>query len=77
MLSDAEIIRRLRAIRFSPMPERFARRLPSINALHKATDISRVHLYRIIRNGQLGPKARALLSDALHVTDRIGEERGL
>lgn len=77
MLSDQEIVRRLRAIRLSPMPERFARRLPTINTVSQLSGLSRWWLYEIAKTGGgIGPKSRDRLSQALHVIGDDGKERG-
>jgi hypothetical protein len=66
MLSDQEILRRLRTIRFSSDTERNARRSPSLNAVITASGLGRTFVYRIIREGKgLGPRSRARLSEAL------------
>ena len=65
MLSDQEIIRRLRAIKFSPQGERYARRAPSLNAIVQASGVTRQQVYQVISGYGLGPKSRARLSRAL------------
>ena len=62
MLSDDEIVRRVRAIRFSSTRERNARRAPSINALAKKAGLSRKVVYEITNTGHLGSIARAKLN---------------
>jgi hypothetical protein len=62
MLSDAEIIRRLRTIRHSPSRERYARRAPSINGIAKAAGISREYLFRLLKGEPIGSPAREKLS---------------
>lgn len=70
MLSDQEIVRRLRAIRFIPAPERYARRAPSLNAVIKRSGLSKVQVYAIATTGTgIGPKSRAGLSRALTCSD--------
>ena len=66
MLSDAEIVRRLRAIRLSPASERYARRAPSMNGIAVAAGISREHVHAI-SNGtaRLARRSRECLSKAL------------
>lgn len=64
-MTDEEIFRRLRAIRFSPVTERNARRAPSINALAKQAGLSREVVYEVIRTSHLGRNARARLTSAL------------
>src|ERR1700690_386208 len=71
MLSDEEIIRRLRAIRMSPHLERSARRAPSLNGVIRASGISKDRVYRICRGeAGLGPKSRK----ALQVLEGYGKE---
>jgi hypothetical protein len=65
MLSDQDIIRQLRAIRYSSTRERNARRLPSVNALAKAAGLARPYLFEITNTGRLGTVARAKLTRAL------------
>jgi hypothetical protein len=62
MLSDQEIVRRLKAIRFSTRSERQARRAPSINAIAKQAGLARPYLFEIISTGRLGSTARAKLN---------------
>ena len=64
ILSDHEIIRRLRTVRHSSQDERNARRAPSINAIATRAGLTREAVYRIIRTGSLGTKSRAGLSFA-------------
>lgn len=65
MLSDQEILRRLRAVRFSPASERNARRAPSINALAKQADLARKTIYQIATTGCLTDNLRGRLTLAL------------
>ena len=66
MLSDAEIVRRLRAIRLSPASERYARRAPSMNGIAVAAGINRVHVHDIASGkARLGRRSRECLSRAL------------
>jgi hypothetical protein len=72
MLSDQEIVRRLRAIRHSPASLRNARKAPSINAIALRADLSRNAVYVVASTGRVGPNARPKLVAALtcHETDR-------
>jgi hypothetical protein len=65
MLSDAEIIRRLRIIRHSSTFERNARRAPSINGTANAAGVSREYLHQIINGKPIGRYARPKLSRVL------------
>lgn len=66
MLSDAEILRRLREIRHSSRTERYARRAVSMNAIAQSADLSRCHLHDIAAGRRpLGPISRHALSQAL------------
>ena len=65
MLSDAEIIRRLTIIRRSSRYERYARRIPPLNALAFAAGLSPRQLFRISNGRGLGPKSRSALSHAM------------
>lgn len=64
MLSDDEIMRRLRTIRHSPQALRNARQLPSINDLAKRAGLTRAALYAMLRAGSVG-KSAARLAHAL------------
>ena len=65
MLSDEEIVRRLRAIRLSPRIERYARRAPSMNALATASGLTREHSHKLTSGTKgLGPLSRERLSAA-------------
>ena len=74
-LSDAEIIRRLRAVRHSSRIKRNARRAPSINALADQAGLTRAMLYEILKTGRLGPKSRKGLTIAFQTCQVGGEER--
>lgn len=66
MLSDAEILRRLRIIRHSPQHLRNARKAPSINGLATAANLARCHLHDLEAGRRnLGPVSRTSLSQAL------------
>ena len=65
MLSDQEIIRRLKAIRFSSTRERNARRAPSINAIGRQAGLSRKVIYEVTNTGRLGSIARAKLAPVI------------
>ncbi len=65
MLSDDEIVRRLRVIRHSPTHYRNGHQAPSINALSALSSLSRKQIYRICQGEPLGPRSRAELSQAL------------
>jgi DNA-binding phage protein len=47
MLSDNEILRRLRAIRFSPRSERLARRATSMRGIALEAGIAREHIHKV------------------------------
>lgn len=71
MLSDQEIIRRLRAIKFSPTMDRYARRAPSLSAIIRAADLTKQQVYAIIAGREgLGPKSRSRLQQVLTSNDR-------
>ena len=66
MLSDAEIVRRLRAIRLSPASERYARRAPSMSGIAVAAGINRQHVHDIASGkARLARRSREGLSRAL------------
>ena len=65
MLSDAEIVRRLRAIRFSPTHLRNARRAPSMNGLATKAGLTREWLFQLTNGAPMGNKARSRLTMAL------------
>ena len=62
MLSDKEIIQRLKAVRYSSSSERYARRATSINGIAKAAGISREYLFRLLKGEPIGSPAREKLS---------------
>jgi len=65
MLSDAEIMRRLRAIRYSDRSERQARRIQSINGIAREAGMPRPYLFEIVSTGRLGSLSREKLSRVL------------
>ena len=75
MLSDAEIVRRLRAIRQTPASERYGRRSISINATAKAVGVSRMQVYRYIKGETIGRRVRQELSRFLACHDESGAGR--
>jgi hypothetical protein len=64
MLSDEEILRRLRAIRFSPTHLRNARKAPSMNGLATKVGLTREWLFRLTSGAPIGPETRSKLSAA-------------
>lgn len=69
-LSDEEILRRLRAIKMSPAPERSARRLPSLRRVILISGMVKGHLYQIIDGkAGIGPVSRARLTYAFRCLD--------
>jgi hypothetical protein len=75
LLPDAEIIRRVRVIRFSPARERNAGRLPSINRLAELAGMTRAGLYQIAQRGTVGQSSRRALTAAFNAcqcTDSVG-----
>ena len=67
MLSDDEILRRLKTIRHSPSFERNARRATSMNGIATASGLSREYLHRLANGSErLGPRAREALSRVLN-----------
>jgi hypothetical protein len=66
MLSDEEIIRRLKEVRHSSISDRVAGRSTSIAEIARCSGVTNMHIYCII-NGtyQIGPKSREGLSRAL------------
>jgi hypothetical protein len=73
MLSDQEIVRRLKALRYSPQGERYARRAPSLNAVTEASGLSQARIYQIIRQGTVGAYSRLKLNQAFSTLDRERE----
>jgi len=69
MLTDAEIVQRLRAIRFSPAQLRNARKAPSMNGLATKAGLTREWLFQITRGAPIGAKARSRLIAALTSED--------
>jgi hypothetical protein len=76
MLSDDEIVRRLREIRFSPSAHRNGRRAASINAAATVAGLSRMQVYRVIHGEPLGARARAGLSEFLTCHVITGQRSG-
>lgn len=66
MLSDTEIMRRLKAVRYSSRLERNARRAISMNGIATKAGISREYLHMIV-SGQrpLTARGRVILSQVL------------
>ena len=64
LLSDHEIIRRLRMIRYSSRHERQARRITSLRSIATASGIQIDYLYRV-------------LSGQRHLTDRLRQHLSL
>lgn len=69
LYSDQEIIRRLRAIRYSPAGERNAGRAPSMNAIVEASGLTVQRIYQIVREGHFGAVARLKLNQAFSAID--------
>ena len=76
MLSDDEIIRRVRSIRLSSAFERNARRLPSINGLATAAGLTPQTIFRISNGSPLSKHSRERLQQALTYNSegRFGRE---
>jgi hypothetical protein len=69
MLSDEEIVRRLRIIRHSPQADRYARRATSMNGIAQAADVAREYLYSIVNGEPFGQRTRLALSRILTCED--------
>jgi DNA-binding phage protein len=69
MLSDQEIVRRLKIIRFSPRAEREARRALSMNAIAKQTGLARDTLYAVSTTGRLAPLTKQRLASFFNVSE--------
>ena len=66
MLSDNEILRRLRAVRFSSQFERCARRATSLRGIAIESGLTREYLHLLSAGKRrLGERARVALSDTL------------
>jgi hypothetical protein len=66
MLTDDEILRRLRTIKATSHLDRCARLLPSINQVAAASGVCKQHLYLVINGtAKIGPRSRPKLSKAL------------
>lgn len=76
MLSQAEVLRRLAAVRYSPRAERNARRIQSINSIAEQTGLTRAALYEMLRTGRMKLRSQALLSDVLETCQAMGSARG-
>jgi hypothetical protein len=64
-MTDEEILRTLRTVRYSSKHERNARRALSINGLATMTGLTRQALYQILWTGHVGSRSRPALSKAL------------
>jgi hypothetical protein len=67
-MSKAEIanmVRQLRIIRYSPRQARMGRRAPSLRSIARASCVSHMTIYRIIRTGQISTKVAAALAVVL------------
>jgi hypothetical protein len=65
-VTDAEISRHVKTIRFSPPAAREGGRLPTLSALARQTGLSRKQLYRIAEGQPLGQRSRQALAEALN-----------
>jgi hypothetical protein len=74
MLTDAEIVRRLRFIRYSSRADRYGRHIQSINAVALAAGLNRRQLYRVANGEPIGDRARVALSHALSCDVLTGEK---
>jgi hypothetical protein len=63
--SEADIIRALRFILYSSRELRMGRRAPSISLVARAAGLSRMTLYRIIRDGTMSEDSKAILRPVL------------
>jgi hypothetical protein len=73
MLSDEDIVRQLRAIRYSSRADRYGRRTTSINAVALCAGLNRRQLYRIVNGEPIGDRARVGLSLVLSCDVLTGE----
>jgi hypothetical protein len=73
MLSDEDIVRKLRIICHSSRSERYARRATSINGIALAAGLNRRQLYRIVNGEPIGDRARVGLSRVLSCDVLTGE----
>ena len=62
---EADIIRALRFIQDSSRELRMGRRAPSISLVARAAGLSRMTLYRIIRDGTMSEDSKAILRPVL------------
>lgn len=65
MLTDDDIVRAVRSIRYSAKRPRNQRREPSMNGLATAAGLSRKCLYQIARRGTMSPETRDKLRHGL------------
>jgi hypothetical protein len=70
MLSDAEIVRQLRGIRFSSQALRIGRRIPGVRTVAKQAGLSFRTVYTIIQTGSLTPAQALALAKALQAVQR-------
>ena len=63
--SEADMIRALRFIQYSSRELRMGRRAPSISLVARAAGLSRMTLYRIIRDGTMSEDSKAILRPVL------------
>ena len=59
--SEADMIRALRFIQYSSRELRMGRRAPSLSLVARAAGLSRVTLYRIIRDGTMSEESKVVL----------------
>lgn len=65
LLSDAEIVRRLRMIRHTPAAARQGRTTRSLTSIARDAGFSPEHVFRLTNGYRLGPRARIELSRVL------------
>lgn len=64
-LTDSEIVRRLRTIRYSPRAPRIGRRIPGIRTVARHAGLSFRTVYTIVQTGRLKPTQALALAMAL------------
>jgi len=71
MLTDDDIVRAVRAIRYGPRNARHGRSAPSIRALAAAAQISRQTVYNAAATGRISPEVAAALASALELSNLL------
>ncbi len=64
-MTKAEIVRRLRTIRYSPREPRMFKRVLGLRPIAREAGMSHMTIYRIIRSGSVSARAAGVLGPVL------------